>query len=610
MSDHTPTPWPEPDDTGHGRAPRLAYMPGVDGLRALAVAAVVAYHAGLSWLPGGFLGVDVFLVISGYLITSLLLVELQVTGKIDLPRFWFRRARRLLPAVLVMIALVLAVMALLHPDEVGALRGAVVASLFYVTNWYQIFAKQSYFAQYARPSVFQHLWSLAVEEQFYLLWPPILAAGMLWFGKRRLIYGVLAGLAGSTILAWVLFKPFTDPSRIYYGTDTRAAGLLVGVLLAFAWPATRLAPTRHRRAAVLLDALGVAALAALFGLMMWLGQFDRWLYQGGFLTVALVTGVLLAVVAHPSSLLGRAFALPLFVWIGKRSYGIYLWHWPVLELTRAHTDVPFGGPPLVVLQIALTVGIAELSYRYIEIPIRVHGLRGLRDRLLVAGEAGRKRRLAALAGATATVMLAIFVAFVPAHTLKIKVVPASAGKGVFSRTTAGSRLSPAETKRRFQAAVAAGPVVAVGDSVMLGAAPALQTVFGRHLIVNAVEGRQFSAAASLVTAYERRLHPKLIIIHLGNNGYIPFAQLQSMLATLRPAHTVVLINLHVDKPWQNSVNDALAYAARTHPNVIVADWRNAVAGRTGIFYDGTHVTPAGAHLYATVLVGAIAARDP
>jgi peptidoglycan/LPS O-acetylase OafA/YrhL len=585
-------------------------MPGVDGLRALAVAAVFAYHGGLSWLPGGFLGVDVFLVISGYLITSLLLVELQVTGKIDLPRFWLRRARRLLPAVLVMIVVVLAVMSLLHPDEVGALRGAVVASLFYVTNWYLIFAKQSYFAQFARPSVFQHLWSLAVEEQFYLLWPPILAAGMLWFGKRRLVYGVLVGLAASTILAWVLYQPFTDPSRIYYGTDTRAAGLLVGVLMAFAWPATRLAPTRNRRAAVLLDVLGVAALAALIGLMMWLGELDRWLYQGGFLTVALVTAVLLAVVAHPSSQLGRAFALPLFVWIGKRSYGIYLWHWPVLELTRAHTDVPFGGPPLLVMQVAVTVGIAELSYRYIEIPIRVHGLRGIRDQLFIPGEAGRRRRMATFAAGAATVVLAVFVVLVPAHTPTLKVVPASAGKGVFAGTTVGSHLTAAETKRRFQAAVAEGPVVAVGDSVMLGAAPALQTVFGRHLIVNAVEGRQFSSAVPLVAEYEQRLHPKLVIIQLGNNGYIPFDQLQSMLATLRPVHTVVLVNLHVDKPWQDSVNSALAYAAQTHPNVVVANWNAAAGGHGTFFYDGTHVNPAGAHLYATVLVAAIAKRGP
>ena len=212
------------------RPPRLPYMPGVDGLRALAVGVVVAYHAGATWLPGGFLGVNVFLVISGFLITSLLLQERRASGRIDLRRFWLRRARRLLPAVAVMVAVVLAVMLVLHPGEVGRLRGAVVSSVFYVTNWYQIAAEQSYFARFARPSVLQHLWSLAVEEQFYLLWPPVLAAGIATLGRRRLLYGVLAGMAASTVLAAVLWAPRADPSRIYYGTDTRAAGL---------WPAPR-----------------------------------------------------------------------------------------------------------------------------------------------------------------------------------------------------------------------------------------------------------------------------------------------------------------------------------------------------------------------------------
>ena len=195
-------------------APRLPYMPGVDGLRAVAVAAVVTYHIGASWLPGGFLGVDVFLVISGYLITSLLLAERRATGTIDLVRFWIRRARRLLPALFVMMAVVLAYMVIFHHGEVARLRGATLASLGYVANWYFVFADQPYFDQFGRPSVFLHLWSLAVEEQFYLLWPPIMAAGIAWFGRRRLLVGVLAGIAGSTILAWVLWEPFADPSRI------------------------------------------------------------------------------------------------------------------------------------------------------------------------------------------------------------------------------------------------------------------------------------------------------------------------------------------------------------------------------------------------------------
>ena len=224
---------------------------------------------------------------------------------------------------------------------------------------------------------------------------------------------------------------------------------------------------------------------------------------------------------------------------------------------------------------------------------------GIRDKLMVPGETGRKRRLATFAAGAATVVLALFVAFVPAHEPKLNVVPASAGKGVFAGTTAGSRLTAAQTKRRFQAAVAAGPVVAVGDSVDARARPRpCRRVFGRHLTVNAVEGRQFATAVPVVASYERRLHPKLFIIHLGNNGYIPFNELESILATLRPVHTVVLVNVHVDQPWQGSVNDALAYAARTHPNVIVANWNGAASGRPNLFYDGTHVNPAGAHLYA------------
>lgn len=336
-------------------------MPGVDGVRALAVGAVVAYHAGAGWLPGGFLGVDVFLVISGYLITSLLLAERRATGSIDLVRFWMRRARRLLPAVVVMIAVVLAAMAILHPDEVGRLRGAVGASLAYVTNWYQVLAEQSYFAEFARPSVFQHLWSLAVEEQFYLLWPPILAACIATVGRRRLVAGVVAGIVASTVLAWVLFTPGGDPSRIYYGTDTRLGGLLVGVCLAFAWPVERLAGAARRGAGALLDAAGVGALAVLAALLLTMGEFESRLYRGGFLLVALVTAVVLAVVAHPSSRLGRVFSAPLLVWIGVRSYGIYLWHWPVLMLTRPDRDVPFSGFGLATVQIALTVALAAAS---------------------------------------------------------------------------------------------------------------------------------------------------------------------------------------------------------------------------------------------------------
>src|SRR5918992_2342578 len=217
----------------------LPYAPGLDGLRALAVIAVLLYHAELSWLPGGFLGVEVFFVISGYLITALLLTEWWQHGRVDLKRFWIRRARRLLPALYLLLAVTLAYAVLFLPGEVAGLRGDVIAALGYVTNWYLVLGNESYFEAIGRPSLLKHLWSLAVEEQFYLLWPPVLALGLgvgaTRWRERRVLLVALAGAAASALLMALLYRPEVDPSRIYFGTDTRATGLLIGAALAFAW---------------------------------------------------------------------------------------------------------------------------------------------------------------------------------------------------------------------------------------------------------------------------------------------------------------------------------------------------------------------------------------
>ncbi len=595
------------------RAPRLPYMPGVDGLRTLAVGSVVAYHAGATWLPGGFLGVDVFLVISGYLITSLLLAERRSTGRIDLVRFWLRRARRLLPAVFVMMAIVLAWMVVFHHDEVGRLRGAVVASVFYVVNWYQVVADVSYFEQFARPSVFLHLWSLAVEEQFYLIWPPLLALLIMRLGPRRVFYVVVAGIIASTVLAWVLFEPFVDPSRIYYGTDTRAGGLLVGVALAFLWPASRLGRAGESAKRPLLDALGFAALVALIGIMCWMGEFDSSLYQGGFLLVAVVTAVVLAVVAHPRSLLGKGFAWVPLVWLGKRSYSIYLWHWPVLMLSRGDQDVPFDGPVLVVLQLALTLGLACASYRFVEEPFRKHGFAGIVAWLKMPGRDGRRHRMAGAATAVATVVVALFVALLPATTPTIEGIPPASAvitpgtprpdvSGTPNPTTGGPARDgdPAKPARK----PVKGPVLAVGDSVMVGAAPALRGVLGTRVQIDAAVARQFDVAASATLDDLPLVKPKAVVLHLGTNGYVPFEGLEALLDDLKDL-PVVLVTVRVDKPWEGSVNDALRYAAERRKNVVLADWHAATDGRGDLLVDGVHANTEGQELYAETIMAAL-----
>jgi peptidoglycan/LPS O-acetylase OafA/YrhL/uncharacterized protein YraI/lysophospholipase L1-like esterase len=334
------------------------------------------------WLPGGFLGVEVFFVISGYLITSLLLSEWQRHGSVNLPAFWLRRARRLLPALFLVTAVTLAFCVLFLPEEVAGLRGDVLAATGYVTNWYLIFNQQSYFEVMGRPSLLQHLWSLAVEEQFYLLWPLLFVAGMRFLRRGVVLLVALAGAVASFVLMALLYQPDVDPSRIYYGTDTRAAGLLMGVALAFVW-----APWQHRSTAqparwawarsLLVDLVGVAALAGIVCFFLYLDEFQPLLYQGGFAALGLVTVTAIAATVHPKArLVPRLLGLAPIRWVGLRSYGIYLWHWPVFMVTRPELDVPFDGPPLFILRVAASLVLAELSYRYVETPIRTGGLAG------------------------------------------------------------------------------------------------------------------------------------------------------------------------------------------------------------------------------------------
>jgi peptidoglycan/LPS O-acetylase OafA/YrhL len=354
----------------------LAYRPALDGLRALAVVAVFAYHARLPWARAGFLGVDVFFVLSGYLITALLLLEHQREGRIDLVRFWCRRARRLLPALIVLLAAVAVAVPLLAQEQAHRLRTDLVAALGYVSNWRLILENQSYFEATGRPPVLQHLWSLAVEEQFYLLWP----IALIWLLRRkgrgrgadprRLVRPLLLVTIASAVLMALLHQPYRDPSRVYYGTDTRAGALLLGAALACATVRWQLIEDLHRGGRRTLDVIGAIGLVALAWAVTAVDEFDPKLYQGGFLAVAAASAAVVAAAARPGS--PGPFATVLgsrpLVWLGRRSYAVYLWFWPVLMLTRPHSDVPLSGPPLLALRIALTVALAAVSYRLVERP--------------------------------------------------------------------------------------------------------------------------------------------------------------------------------------------------------------------------------------------------
>src|SRR3954451_21275314 len=466
------------------RDSRLPYMPGIDALRAIAVLAVFFYHVGAGWMPGGFLGVDVFFVISGYLITALLLSEFRKRDHVSVVAFWLRRARRLLPAVAVMIAVTLILAALLIPSDVARLRGDGLASLFYVNNWHLIFTHQSYFQSFGRPSLFRHLWSLSVEEQFCLLWPLLFAAGMTLFGRKRLLMGVIAGALLSTLLMIVLFDPF-NTNRVFYGTDTRAVGLLVGVALALVWHPNDLREG-GRRAGWLLDAIGVVALVLILRDFFIVHDFEPSLYKGGFLLLALFTGALVASLAHPAARLGRVLGNAPLVWLGLRSYSFYLWHWPVLMLTRPHLDVPLSGPFLVILQLGATLLLADLSYRYVEQPFRHRRDSAFAPAWLSIG------RPALAAGVLATVFLVGYSGLVSGGSGGVQPATANAPKVVTTGEQQGEgqnlhgeasastinvkQQAPAPARPQHERVTSHGaganspPVLAIGDSVMLGAA--------------------------------------------------------------------------------------------------------------------------------------------
>jgi peptidoglycan/LPS O-acetylase OafA/YrhL/lysophospholipase L1-like esterase len=418
---------PEPVRSGQ------RYMPGLDGVRALAVLAVIAFHEQLGWAPGGLLGVGVFFTLSGYLITDLLLGQWSARGRLQLADFWMRRARRLLPALFVMLAVVTAWVTLADRARLGSLRGAVAAAATYSSNWYLIIQNQSYFARFAPPAPLDHLWSLAVEEQFYLAWPWLLLLGVLCLrvrglrarGVRRgrgpragrdmpgrwtgtagwLALPTLALAAASGVAMVALYHPGLDPTRVYEGTDTRALGLLIGAALAMAWPSRRPAPSA-RAVRVLVDVGGVAGLAVI-ALMIWrTGQYSPFIYRGGLIVLSVATAAVLAAAACPGGWTGRVLGWEPLRWLGVRSYGIYLWHYPIIVLTSPANSTE--NLARAALQTAATIAVAALSWRFVEEPIR-HGALGrlwarirsprrLQRRAQLSGPA----RVAGLAAATGT----------------------------------------------------------------------------------------------------------------------------------------------------------------------------------------------------------------
>jgi peptidoglycan/LPS O-acetylase OafA/YrhL len=611
---------------------KLGYQPSLDGLRAIAVAAVILYHADVSWMPGGFLGVEVFFVVSGFLITSLMLEERMRSGTVDLRSFWIRRARRLLPALYLLLLVVSAASLLVYDDAAGRMGGDVLAALAYVYNWWQILLDESYFAQAGRPPLLQHLWSLAVEEQFYLLFPPLFALGLVKLGHVRVRLALLVTALASAAWMAFLYEPFVDTSRVYYGTDTRLSGLLLGCLLAMVWSPWRSRTPAAPQAGPVLDIVGVAGLVAIGWFLTRVNAFDPFIYRGGFLLLDIVCITVIAVLVHPAARLSRVLGWAPLVWIGLRSYSLYLWHWPIFVVTRPELDVPLSGFPLFVFRMLLTFGAAELSFRYVETPLRQGSLGrwyadvrrsdGLRRQALL--------RRGWVIGGTLTVLVllvgfglfrastspereAIELAATGEGDTELADVPVATegddpsapvtSEATTTTTTTTTSPAPGSTPPTTAAAPPAGQTdaLAVGDSVMLGAQSALvQAMPG--IRVDAKVGRQFDSLRDVVGWYAAEgLIPGPLVVHAGTNGTFTDADVDRLME-LAGDRKVLLVNAKVARPWQDLVNQRLAAAAQRYPNAELVDWFSLASAHPEWFAgDGAHLRPDGARAFAELI---------
>lgn len=572
----------------------IRHIPAIDGLRAVAVIAVLLYHLGFTWIPGGFLGVDLFFVISGYVITRLLLDSIQRSGGLDLRGFYAARIRRLLPALLFMIVSTALFVGVWAPEAIKRFLTDIPFVLTGTMNWALVYRHQDYFEAIGRPPLLQHTWSLAVESQFYLVWPLILLLVLKQFGKKMIPGAAIAiaTVSGGALLFLSLRLDATNSQRVshvYFGTDTHSIGLFLGAALAVSWIPQNLSTKITKRAQDFVDGIGVVGLLGIVSCFLFINESDATLYRIAFPLAGIFGCAIIISLVHPASRFAPLLSTKPILWIGERSYAIYLWHWIIFQVTRPTVDLAGATWALYALRILIVFALADISLRWIELPIRSGAVeswfRGMKYRT-------KKVRIRQK-GSVVAGLLALIIAtsLVSANALSYGTRQREALKANLATDVAQIQI-PNPTK---------SSVWLTGDSVILGIRFDLsqQVPIG---LVNARVGRQAGELVTVLHHDKTSMANSPVILDLGNNNRLTRDEVLAVFEEIKDQPQIILVNTAVPRPWRDA-NDALIEEyAKKYPQTTVIDWREISRGHPEYFGpDGVHLVPDG----ITAYVGAI-----
>jgi len=569
----------------------IRYIPAIDGLRAIAVIAVILYHLGFKWIPGGFLGVDLFFVISGYVITRLLLDSIQRSGGLDLRGFYAGRIRRLMPPLLFMLVITAIFVGVWAPDSMRRFLTDAPFAITGLMNWWLVFKHQDYFESFGRPPLLQHTWSLGVEAQYYLLWPLILLFVLKVFGKKVIPTAAIAIASFSGIALFLAsvradISSTQDVSHVYFGTDTHSIGLFLGSALAVSWIPQNLRLNIEKRAQDFIDFIGVFGLMGLLASFLFIQEADPTAYRIAFPLVGIFGSAIIMSVVHPASRFAPILQHPTLVWIGERSYAIYLWHWIIFQVTRPAQDLSGSTWALYMFRILVVFALADISQRWIEVPVR-HGaisnwLRGMKYRTKEV-----QRRQKASAGLVALALIAT-IAVVSNNALAIAEKNNAVVKQMFKDDQVAT-ISKIEG------------LWVVGDSVILGIRNELESK--NHIgLINARVGRQAAELLTVIRHDKTKMVGMKTVINLGNNNRLTAQDVSDIFLELKDQPLVIVVNTAVPRGWRDENNLLIKQEAYKYSNFRVVDWATKSENHPEYFApDGVHLIPAGIAAYVSAI---------